>query len=171
MHQRRGASSRWACGSGVLLAELRARGYDCIGVEPDERTAAWTQTKTGVEVRAGLFPLDGLPEVDLFLAFDVLEHARDPVAFLEGAAKVLAPGGIAIIQTPIDRDLLDPPFGKAAKYAFDDVEHCYLFTDASMRVLAERSGLIVRDLSERLWPQHEIAVLQRPEALPALAAA
>ena len=106
-----------------------------------------------------------------YLAFDVLEHARDPVAFLAGAARVLTPGGIAIIQTPIDRDVLDPPFGRAARQAFDDVEHCYLFTDAGMRTLAEQSGMIVRDLSERLWVQHEIAVFERPGALPAQAAA
>jgi 2-polyprenyl-3-methyl-5-hydroxy-6-metoxy-1,4-benzoquinol methylase len=149
-------------GSGVLLEELKARGYDVLGVEPDEKTAAWTQERTGVEVRSGLFPLAGLPQVDLFLAFDVLEHSRDPVAFLRGAASLLPLGGTAIIQTPIDREHQEPPFGAGSKHVFDDVEHCYLFTDDSMRRLAEAAGLETRDLSERLWVQHEIAVLGRP---------
>ena len=154
------------CGSGVLLAELKVRGYECLGIEPDEETAAWTRAQTGVDVRAGLFPFEGLPEFDLFLAFDVLEHARDPVGFLEGAAKALAPGGTAIIQTPIDRDsTLTPPFGKGAKHAFDDVEHCYLFTDDGIRMLADRVGFVVRDLSERLWVQHEICGLEKSAAV------
>jgi len=149
-------------GSGVLLAELRERGYECLGVEPDEKTAAWTQEQTGVEIRPGLFPMEGLPPVDLFLAFDVLEHSRDPVAFLTAAAELLPPGGRAIIQTPIDRDRSEPPFGKESKAVFDDVEHCYVFTDESMRRLAQAAGLEALDLSERLWVQHEVAVLAKP---------
>src|SRR5262249_139409 len=114
------------------------------------------------EVRAGLFPMEGLPEVDLFLAFDVLEHARDPVAFMRGAASLLPPGGRAIIQTPIDRDGGDPPFGKEARAVFDDGEHCYVYTDDAMRRLAAATGLEIADLSERLWVQHEIAVFRKP---------
>jgi SAM-dependent methyltransferase len=158
------------CGSGVLLAELKSRGYDCTGVEPDPATAAWTQANTGVTIEAGLFPFDGLPEVELFMAFDVIEHTRDPVAFLEGAASVLAPGGVAIVQTPIDRDRLDPPFGRSAGKAFDDVEHTYLFTDAAMEVLADRAGLLVCDLTERLWVQHEIVVFEKPRSATLAAA-
>jgi SAM-dependent methyltransferase len=151
------------CGSGVLLAELGRRGHECIGVEPDPATAAFVSERTGVEIRAGLFPLDGLPEVDLFLAFDVLEHARDPQAFLTAAAELLSPGGIAIVQTPVDRyPDVQPPFGDGFAHTFDDVEHCYLFTDAGIRLLAERSGLDVRSLDERLWTQHEICVLEKP---------
>lgn len=153
------------CGSGVLLAELKARGRTCLGVEPDEQTAAWTQAQSGVEIRAGLFPMDGLPEVDLFLAFDVLEHARNPVAFMAGAARVLRPGGVAIIQTPVDRNPeLEPPFGKGSRHVFDDVEHCFLFTDEGLRRLAGATGLVVSDLSEALWVQHEICVFEKPLA-------
>jgi SAM-dependent methyltransferase len=159
------------CGSGILLAELRTQGRDCVGVEPDSATAAWIQEQTGVRVESGLFPFDGLPDTDLFLAFDVLEHARDPIAFLEGAANVLTPGGVAIIQTPIDRDRLEPPFGRAAIQAFDDVEHTYLYTDPGMNELADRVGLVVRDLTERLWVQHEIVVFEKPQSIPLLTAA
>jgi SAM-dependent methyltransferase len=155
-----GLVERYAPG---LLAELSRRGYECIGVEPDPATAAFVSERTGVEIRAGLFPLDGLPEVDLFLAFDVLEHARDPQAFLTAASELLSSNGIAIVQTPVDRyPHVQPPFGDGFAHTFDDVEHCYLFTDAGIRLLAERSGLDVRSLDERLWMQHEICVLNKP---------
>ena len=92
------------CAPGVLLAELNARGYRCVGVEPEHRVAEWLRSQ-GLDVRTGMFPDRGLalPPCDLVLAFDVLEHVPAPDAFLAETARRLRPGGIAIIQTPIDR--------------------------------------------------------------------
>ena len=49
------------CGHGVLLAELKARGYECVGIEPDELTAEWTKQNMGLDVRPGFFPGVELP--------------------------------------------------------------------------------------------------------------
>jgi SAM-dependent methyltransferase len=154
-------------GSGVLLAELQRRGYTCFGVEPDAATAEFVSRDQGIDVRAGIFPhVEGLPTCDVFLAFDVIEHARDPLAFLQGAADLLRPGGIAILQTPIDRyPELEPPFGSKFDTAFDDVEHCFLFTDRAMELLAARTGLRIKDASQRLWLHHEICVFDKPGSM------
>lgn len=154
------------CGHGVLLQELQRRGRRCVGVEPDPRTADWTSHAAGVEVRSGLFPDVEVPPSDLFMAFDVIEHSLDPVAFLQGAARVLRPGGVAILQTPVDRYGTKPPFAERFKDAFDDVEHLFLFTDEAIRRLASRAGLEVVDLSERLMLHHEICVLAAPPSPP-----
>lgn len=149
------------CAHGVLLEELSARGYECIGVEPDDRTAAWVRTSHGIDVRPGLFPSIELPLCDLFLAFDVLEHSPDPLAFVRRIAALLHLGGVAILQTPIDRYDFRPPFGERFEAAFDDLEHLFLFTDQSIHRLAELSGLQVVSLSERLWLHHEICILKK----------
>jgi SAM-dependent methyltransferase len=150
------------CGSGVLLEELEERGYACVGLEPDDRTARWATARTGVEVRAGLFPDADVPECDIFLAFDVIEHTPDPRAFVRRLAEVLRPGGVAILQTPIDRyPELERPFGSRFRDAFDDVEHCFLFTDEAVRRLAADARLEVVSLDERLWLHHEIAVFAK----------
>ena len=151
------------CAHGVLLGELQQRGYTCIGVEPDTKTALWAAQNMHVDVRAGFFPHVELPPCDLFLAFDVLEHSPDPVAFMQGAASLLRPNGLALIQTPIDRYDVKPPFGERFTSAFDDVEHLFLFTDRAMQELAQRSGLEVVSLAERLWLHHEIAVFRKPD--------
>lgn len=161
---RRGRVVEIGCAHGGLLGELCTRGYECIGVEPDAQTAAWVRERTGLDVRAGLFPEVDLPACDLFLAFDVLEHSPDPVGFLQRAARLLAPGGVAIVQAPIDRYAMQPPFGERFRDAFDDVEHLQLFTDRAMAELARRAGLQVVSMSERLWLHHEIVVMKRAVA-------
>ncbi len=150
------------CAPGVLLAMLRDRGVSCVGVEPSGDTAAWIRDRYGVDVRPGLFPEIDLPACDLFLAFDVLEHSEDPVGFMQKAADLLVPGGVAIIQTPINRYDLVPPFGGRFSDAFDDLEHLFLFTDQAMRELAARCHLDVVSLEERLWLLGEIAIFRKP---------
>ncbi len=157
----RGTVIEVGCAPGVLLAELQTLGYDCIGVEPDEKTRDWIQQHMNVEVRAGLFPDVDLPSCDLFLAFDVIEHSPSPDRFMQAVARLLNPGGIAIIQTPIERYGYEPPFGKAFESAFKEFEHLFLFTDRAMKILAERSGLEIVVSDERLWLHHEVCIFRK----------
>lgn len=147
------------CAHGVLLKELKERGYDCIGVEVDEETASWTSNMMGVDVRTGFFPGIELPPCDLFLSFDVLEHSPDPEAFVREAARLLRSGGVAIIQTAVDRYDNVPPFGRRFKDAFDGIEHLFIFTDKAILELARRAQLRAISLSERIWLMGEICIL------------
>ena len=146
------------CAHGVLLAALRKKGYACTGVEPDPRTAEWTTRETGIPVRAGFFPDVALDPCDLFLAFDVIEHVPEPVAFLCGAKTLLRPGGVAIIQTPIERHNLSDPFADRPDF-FDDLQHLYLFSEASFRRLAQEAGLTLVALEDAPQRLGQVAVL------------
>jgi SAM-dependent methyltransferase len=150
------------CGSGVLLKELKRCGYECIGVDIDEKSADWIRQNMGLDIRSGIFPNIDLPACDVFLAFDVIEHSKRPLEFLKRAAELLSPGGIAIIQAPIDRNGDRPPFAKRFQDAFDDLEHLFIFTDKAMQILAERSGLEVVTLNEAVWLMGELAVFRKP---------
>jgi SAM-dependent methyltransferase len=153
------------CAHGILLKELSERGFQCTGIEVDPVTAKWTAEKTGLPIHAGVFPGVRVPDCDLFLSFDVLEHAISPEAFLREAARLLPALGVAVIQTPIDFQDLDPPFGNMFEKSFDDAQHLFVFTRKSLRMLAERAGLTFR--SEHQWrPGHEIVVLQKPAGEP-----
>jgi len=148
------------CAHGVLLVELRARGYECVGVEPDERTAAWTARQTGLDIRSGFFPDVEVPECDLFLALDVIEHSLEPARFMKGAARCLKPDGIVVIQTPIGEDGNERPFDGMFDKVFDDLEHLHVFVERSLRLLAERSGLSV--IGRESWRlAHEVTVLKK----------
>lgn len=137
----RGQVIEVGCAHGTLLAELKQRGYECIGVETDEQLAAWSRKNTAVDIRVGFFPGVPLPNCDIFIALDVIEHSPCPDDFMREAGRLLSPAGIAIIQAPIDRHESEPPFGEFFEYAFDDLEHMYVFTPESIRKLADTAGL------------------------------
>ena len=158
----RGRAIEIGCGSGVLLSELQRRGYQCIGVDVDEKSAGWIRDNMGLDVRAGIFPNIDLPPCSLFLALDVLEHTKRPLEFLKRASDLLEHGGIAVIQAPIDRDKQQPPFGRRFEDAFDDLEHLFLFTDTAMAELGKQSGLEVVTFDEALWVMGELAVFRKP---------
>jgi SAM-dependent methyltransferase len=154
------------CAPGALLCELRDRGFSCVGVEISEDVTRWLRDTKQLDVRSGFFPGVELPVADMFLAFDVLEHSPCPVEFLKDASKHLKPGGIAVIQTPIDRYDFSPPFGRRFDL-FDDVEHMFLFTDRGLEALAESAGMDIVSLKENLWLGGEVCVFKtRPVASP-----
>lgn len=153
------------CAPGALLAALQRQGRRCVGVEVEASVAKWIREHVGLDVRCGIFPGAGLSlePCDLFLAFDVLEHVPAPDTFLREAARLLTPGGVAIIQTPIDRNHSEPPFGAEASVVFDDVEHLFVFVDPAMEALAARAGLEVVSLTEAAWqPRHELCIYRKP---------
>ena len=154
------------CMPGVLLAELQQRGYKCIGVEPDPEAADWIRRAVGVEVRAGFFPGVSLPPCDLFMAFDVAEHIPDPLRFWNGISDVLVPGGIAILQTPIESRDFENPFDGRVDF-FDDPEHFFLFTESSVRKLASSVNLEIVALEDARTTGGylgQICVVRKPPA-------
>lgn len=149
------------CAPGVLLHELRLLGYECIGVEVEEETASWIRQQLPLDIRVGVFPWIELPPCDLFLAFDVLEHSHRPLEFMSKVFELLSPGGVAVIQSVVERYGFSPPFGERFD-VFDDVEHAFLFTNRAMELLASRCGLEVVSLDQRVFLAGEICIFRRP---------
>jgi 2-polyprenyl-3-methyl-5-hydroxy-6-metoxy-1,4-benzoquinol methylase len=148
------------CAPGILLTELSRRGYVCTGVEISDDVAEWLRNTSGLDIRSGFFPGVELPQCDIFLAFDVLEHSPCPVEFLREAANHLTPNGIAIVQTAIDRYDYERPFGPRFDM-FDDLEHLFLFTDDAMRALANRAGLEIVTMQEDCWLGGEVCIFRK----------
>ena len=157
---RKGTVVEVGCSPGVLLAELKRQGYDCVGVEPDESVAAWITGHTTVAVRAGLFPGLELPRCDLFLAFDVAEHTHDPLAFWSEISRLLRPGGVAILQTPVERCDYRNPFKQRPDF-FDDVEHLFLYTDISVEKLTASAGMRLTSLEDAIGTLGQICVCSK----------
>ena len=134
-------------GTGLLLHLAREAGWQVAGIEICPEAAERARHEFGVPVTAGDFeqaPLAG--GWDAITMADVVEHTRDPRAFLTRARDLLAPGGVLYVAVPNHRSLvfmtadLLAPVGAAAGLV-DRLyvpNHYTYFTPATLpRLLAE----------------------------------
>jgi cyclopropane fatty-acyl-phospholipid synthase-like methyltransferase len=90
-------------GRGALLSNLRTRGVDVIGIEPDAALARDARVLSGPLplVRMSGDRLGFLDATfDLVVSFDVFEHITDSDAHLSEVRRVLKPDGAYALQTP-----------------------------------------------------------------------
>jgi len=161
----KGVAVEIGCAEGTLLLRLRDRGWTVCGVEPDAATAAAVAAATGLDVRAGAFPDVTIPDCDLFVACDVLEHALEPQRLLEAAHARLRPGGLLFLQLPL---LVpgEPDFGGITPKVFDPWEHSFIFSRTSIATLLAACGFEVLQNNEAWVRAHEFVVARRRESNP-----
>jgi SAM-dependent methyltransferase len=89
------------CGSGELLADFAARGWETYGVDPSAAAVAAAARRGAVVHRGTLRDQPWEPGSFQAIAFQhSLEHIVDPVAALRIARTLLAPGGRLLIAVP-----------------------------------------------------------------------
>lgn len=134
------------CGFGQSLGYHTARGCDVYGVEMDENIRRVSE-KLGYKVHVGLF--DGsIYEAGFFdyaTMDQVIEHVTDPLSTLRGVARILKPGGTAILSAPNAGGWGARIFGRCwinwhAPY------HVQFFSRRSMQQAAEQAGLVVAEV-------------------------
>jgi 2-polyprenyl-3-methyl-5-hydroxy-6-metoxy-1,4-benzoquinol methylase len=89
-------------GAGDFLAVARDRGFDVHGIEVSAPAARLAREWHGIEVAVGNVK-DDLRDgyFDVVTLIGTLEHVVDPAALLRGAGRLVAPGGLLFIYTPI----------------------------------------------------------------------
>lgn len=106
-HTRDCATLDVACGTGYGSAILASAGAKSVlGVDRDAESVAYA--RRNYAGRRGLSFAEGdalaldLPDgsLDVVVSFETLEHLPDPGRFLDEIARVLVPGGLAIVSTP-----------------------------------------------------------------------
>lgn len=91
------------CGGGEFLLAARDAGLEVCGVEVSEHAAALANSRLGIEaVRVGTIDSVNMPDeaFDVCVAFDVIEHVREPDTFLLRVLGMLKPGGTLFLVTP-----------------------------------------------------------------------
>lgn len=140
------------CGHGWFLMAARARGYEALGIEPDQHIASIAQAN-GATVRTGFFPdvIEPGEKFDAVIFNDVLEHLPNPFAALKDVRSCLVPAGIAAINLPVATglfyriaDLLDRfggqgPFQRMWQLGFPS-PHLSYFSAVQLAALAARCG-------------------------------
>jgi SAM-dependent methyltransferase len=92
------------CGHGDLLVEAQRLGYDVTGVEIAPAAAQQATARLGGRRRIICGEVESLAgahaHFDVCVLSDVIEHTRDPLAFLQTIHRLLRPGGTLFIATP-----------------------------------------------------------------------
>lgn len=88
--------------AGFFLDEARTRGYDVVGVEPNEAMAGHARDELALDVRVGVLDDAQLDPAsfDAACAFHVVEHLADPRQALAEVAAALRPGGHLLVEVP-----------------------------------------------------------------------
>jgi SAM-dependent methyltransferase len=138
---------------GYLLQYFAARGIPVLGIEPAENVAAVANSR-GIPTRCAFFGRELAATLrgegrgaDVLLANNVLAHVADLNGVVEGIGHLLNAGGLAVIEVPYLRDMID-------RCEFDTIYHehlCY-FSVTALQRLFERHSLVLAD-AERI-PVH-----------------
>jgi SAM-dependent methyltransferase len=129
------------CGHGEVLWEARRRGFHVAGVEISPHAAAAANQRLGESVvHAGSLDTTPFPagSFDAVLAADVIEHVRDPQAFLTRVQELLRPRGVLLLITPSLDSWTRRLMGR--RWMEYKLEHLFYFSPVSMRRLLERCG-------------------------------
>ena len=116
------------CAPGSLLRVARERGFEAVGIEPNRAYVEEIENHSGCQVIEGEFPV-AFPmwKFDSIVAMDVLEHVKDPEAFVSAALKLLNPGGRLVLMVPA---LLEDGLFREQDMHF---EHLHLFSEGHLR--------------------------------------
>ncbi len=126
------------CGSGDLLLLLHSLGFtNLTGADPF--LAADIVYENGVKVwRKELSEIS--QKFDVIMLHHSFEHVTDPAEVLRQGARLLNPGGVLIIRVPVAGSAAWKTYG-VNWVQLDAPRHIFLPSVASMKVLAERTGL------------------------------
>jgi len=90
------------CGPGIVVAALRARGIDCVGVDVGTPAPASPEVAPFLRLGTSAFdlPREERESFSLLLLMDVLEHLSEPAAFLRECAARFPRAGHVFVTLP-----------------------------------------------------------------------
>jgi SAM-dependent methyltransferase len=143
-----------ASNDGYLLQFYKAAGVPALGIEPAVNVAAAARETRGIDTLCEFFGADLARRLaadgrraDVFHAHNVLAHVPDLNGFVAGIAALLKPAGVAVVEAPYVREMID-------HLEFDTIYHehlCY-FSLTALDGLFRRNGLAISDV--RRLPIH-----------------
>lgn len=137
-----------ASNDGYLLQYYQRAGVPALGIEPARNVAKVAVEERGIPTLVEFFGRDLAEKLhaqgraaDVIHAHNVMAHVADLNGLVAGIGRLLKPAGVAIIEVPYVKELLD-------RCEFDTIYHehlCYFSLTAADR-LFRRHGLQVQDV-------------------------
>lgn len=143
-----------ASNDGYLLQFYKRANVPVLGIEPAVNIARIAENERGIPTVCDFFGADLARKLaaegrlaDVIHANNVLAHVGDLNGVIEGFAQLLKPDGVAIIEAPYVKEMID-------RAEFDTIYHehlCY-FSLSALDRLFRRHNLIINDVE--LLPIH-----------------
>ena len=138
----RGQLLEIGCGAGNFLRQAAARGFEVTGVEYSHFAAA--RARVTLEGRGRVLHgeigvlADEREAYDVCVLCDVIEHVREPGAFLGDLLRLLKPGGVLLVVTPS----LDSWSARLLRSRWMEfkAEHLYYYSRPTIVRQLERAG-------------------------------
>jgi len=128
------------CSIGTFLDLAKKNLWDCYGLELNTEEASIAKSK-GHKVQNDLISNAKLDiKFDVITLWDVFEHIKDGIKFIEEIKQYLNRDGIIFIQAPT-RDALAAKILQAECNMFDGLEHCNLYGINSLNKICNATGL------------------------------
>lgn len=130
------------CASGVFLGEAVRKGWQVAGGERSDETASEARQDTGAIISVGVLEEITIPGAPfpVVTAWEVIEHAIDPRAFLGALVRHTQSGGLIALSTPLSDGLPARVMGQRFPMLIPP-EHLSLFSRRSLMSLANEFGL------------------------------
>lgn len=135
-----------ASNDGYLLQYYQRRGIPALGIEPALNVARTAREERGIRTLCEFFSHDLARQLrdqgqraDVLHAHNVLAHVVDLNGFVKGIGMVLNDEGVAVIEVPYVKDLID-------RCEFDTIYHehlCYFSCTALDRLFRAHSMVLV----------------------------
>jgi SAM-dependent methyltransferase len=140
-----------ASNDGYLLQYYKQAGIPVLGIEPAVNIARFAQEERGIRTLTDFFSVETAERLvsegeraDVIHANNVLAHVPSLNGFVRGLGLLLKPQGVAIIEVPYVKDLIE-------RCEFDTIyhEHLSYFSLTALNQLFARHGLSIVEV-ERL---------------------
>jgi SAM-dependent methyltransferase len=152
------------CAGGYFLEAARRAGLEVCGVEVSP-FAARRPRELGIPVAVGRFEeVELAGGFDAVCAFHVLEHVRDPRAFLSRAWRLLRPGGRLALEVP-NICSLEAARAGAGWYALKPGYHLWHFGPGTLTRLLREVGF-VPERCETLFSRYYVSLRNRGRPFP-----
>lgn len=153
------------CGTGVFPALMQRKGFRCFGLDRDPRLIAHLQERGVPGVCADFLGADFPGGFDMITFNKVLEHILDPLPYLKKATSLLRPGGAIYVELP-DGVGAEAESKRSGRHREEfDIDHFHVFSEASLRHLVEKAGLVVEHMESVVEPsgKYTLRAFLRPE--------
>lgn len=131
------------CGTGQFLNELKNKGFEVTGIEPNNSARKIASDSFGLTVyneeKINELKKNSFQVISLW---HVLEHVKDLNQRIQQLKKLLAPNGVVIVAVPNPDSWDAKHYGKFWA-AYDLPRHLYHFNSSSIQNLFKKAGFIL----------------------------